>query len=301
VVRSRLDETTLTAIAKRPAVNISRSAIWEGLRKCEAVETTVPTPGGAIAGVDRYHWPIALALILMVGNRCLARGGGSSQRPMPGPGVLRNSCQPRRWVDRVFWVLNASALTNVSTNAVSATMRPPESAREFTIWARNNCAPENWPSRGSFQAGLTGRTSRATVRPLQRGSGAVCARGGGTEEGPSANSATTGGTQAAEAAAAASQNATEALASEEVQKMVAAYLRGRGAKKELRAALSSVQRAMEAHVKTLLKWRRSLGDFQSALELNPADTNARTTRKSSARHRRTGGPAARDAEMVMAA
>ena len=27
-------------------------------------------------------------------------------------------------------------------------------------------------------------------------------------------------------------------------------------------------------MKTLLKWRRSLGDFQSAAELNPADTNA---------------------------
>ena len=31
---------------------------------------------------------------------------------------------------------------------------------------------------------------------------------------------------------------------------------------------------MEVYGKTLQKWRRSLGDFQGAAELNPADTNA---------------------------
>ena len=49
---------------------------------------------------------------------------------------------------------------------------------------------------------------------------------------------------------------------------------GRGVQKEMRAAAKAVQRALEAHGKTLLKWRRSLSDFQSAAELNPADPNA---------------------------
>jgi len=70
------------------------------------------------------------------------------------------------------------------------------------------------------------------------------------------------------------QKAAGALASNEVQQMVEAYLTGRGIRKEMRAATKAVQDAMKAHGKTLSKWRRSLGDFQSAAELNPADTNA---------------------------
>lgn len=70
------------------------------------------------------------------------------------------------------------------------------------------------------------------------------------------------------------QSAEAALASKDVQQMVAAYLRGRGARKELRAAYDAVYRALEAHRVTLEKWRRALGDFRSAAELNPADTNA---------------------------
>ena len=70
------------------------------------------------------------------------------------------------------------------------------------------------------------------------------------------------------------QMATSALASKEIEKMVAAYLNGRGARKELKAATEAVRRAIEAHGVALRKWQRSLGDFQSAVELNPADTNA---------------------------
>lgn len=70
------------------------------------------------------------------------------------------------------------------------------------------------------------------------------------------------------------QSAEEALASNNVQQMVGAYMRGKGARKELRAAYDAVRRALELHGKTLEKWRRSLGDFRSTAELNPADTNA---------------------------
>jgi hypothetical protein len=87
--------------------------------------------------------------------------------------------------------------------------------------------------------------------------------------------ATTKRTQAADAdGAGAIQKATDALAGNDVLRMVDAYIAGRGARKEMRAATEAVQRAMEADGKTLLKWRRSLGDFRSAAELNPADTNA---------------------------
>ena len=70
------------------------------------------------------------------------------------------------------------------------------------------------------------------------------------------------------------QRAADALASNDVQQMVEAYLDGLGARREIRAATKAVQSAMEKYGKALVKWQRALNDFRSAAELNPADTNA---------------------------
>src|SRR6266851_3949566 len=67
--------------------------------------------------------------------------------------------------------------------------------------------------------------------------------------------------------------ADEALAGDEVQKMVAAYMRGRGARKELKEAAKVVKRALEAHGAALGKWQRASGDFRSAVDLNQTDTD----------------------------
>ena len=74
--------------------------------------------------------------------------------------------------------------------------------------------------------------------------------------------------------AGAIQQITDALASDDMQQMVNAYIAGRGARKEMNDAMKAVQRAMEAYGKTLVKWRLSLNDFKSAAELNPSDINA---------------------------
>lgn len=68
--------------------------------------------------------------------------------------------------------------------------------------------------------------------------------------------------------------ATDALAGNDIQSMVMAYLNGRGARKDLREATDLVRRALEAHGAALQKWQRARGDFKGALELNPADANA---------------------------
>jgi len=70
-------------------------------------------------------------------------------------------------------------------------------------------------------------------------------------------------------------SAAEALAGDDVQKMVEAYLRGRGRRRELRAAIAVVRRALESHGATLNKWQRAAGDFRSALELDPREADAR--------------------------
>jgi len=70
------------------------------------------------------------------------------------------------------------------------------------------------------------------------------------------------------------QNANTALAGNDVNRLVEAYQQGRGARKELNAATKAVRAAMETYGNVLLRWQRAAGDFKSAAELNPADTNA---------------------------
>src|SRR2546421_7117059 len=75
---------------------------------------------------------------------------------------------------------------------------------------------------------------------------------------PAAARARNAGAQVNEAV----RQADEALAGDDVPKMVAAYMRGRGARKEAKAATQAVRRALEAHGATLTKWQRAEGDFK---------------------------------------
>jgi hypothetical protein len=95
------------------------------------------------------------------------------------------------------------------------------------------------------------------------------------KQSPPAGASSLRGQSAAQGAEAAAQSADAALTSDEVEKMVAAYTRGRGARRELREATEAVKRAMAAHGATLAKWQRASGDFKSAVELNPKDSHAR--------------------------
>jgi hypothetical protein len=70
--------------------------------------------------------------------------------------------------------------------------------------------------------------------------------------------------------------ADNALAGDDLQALVEAYQRGRGAQRELKAAAQAVQRALETYRGVLLKWERASGDFKSAVELRPADSDAQT-------------------------
>ncbi|HZV35124.1 MAG TPA: hypothetical protein VFB72_11175 [Verrucomicrobiae bacterium] len=68
----------------------------------------------------------------------------------------------------------------------------------------------------------------------------------------------------------------KAMVSEDVQAMVDAYYRGRGARKELKDAINAVKSAMETYGQVLAKWQRASGDFKSDFELTPADIDAKT-------------------------
>jgi len=100
----------------------------------------------------------------------------------------------------------------------------------------------------------------------------------GVEELKKGPSASAGFNRAATAGLAADQaiaDADQALNGTDLQKMVAAYLRGRGVRRELKAAAKAVRQALDTYGATLSKWQRASGDFKSALELNPRDADAR--------------------------
>ena len=94
------------------------------------------------------------------------------------------------------------------------------------------------------------------------------------KKGPSAGPAAARGRQTTRSAEEALHDADDALASDDVQKMVASYLRGRGARRELKAAIQAVRHAMESQSAALSKWQRSSGDFKSTVELNGTDAEA---------------------------
>jgi tetratricopeptide (TPR) repeat protein len=100
----------------------------------------------------------------------------------------------------------------------------------------------------------------------------------GTEElkkGPPGGQAASQGRAAASNADDAIRAADQALAGDELQKLVEAYVNGRGARKELKAAREVVKRAMQSYGAALAQWQRASGDFKSTTELNTADADAR--------------------------
>lgn len=94
------------------------------------------------------------------------------------------------------------------------------------------------------------------------------------KKGPAARPTADRGHAAAQIAGEASRDADTALAGDDVQKMVESYLRGRGARRELKAATQAVKNALRSYGTALGKWQRSSGDFKSAVELNRTDPEA---------------------------
>jgi hypothetical protein len=94
------------------------------------------------------------------------------------------------------------------------------------------------------------------------------------KKGPSARHTSARGRAASQSADDAVRDADEALASDDIQKMVASYMHGRGVRKDLKAAVQAVRNALRSYGTALSKWQRSSGDFKSTVELNRSDINA---------------------------
>jgi tetratricopeptide (TPR) repeat protein len=156
-------------------------------------------------------------------------------------------------------------------------MAPPSKPREFfNAGTRELNAGKLREAEAYFETALSSQNEQLQT-PALYNLGHVRFDQGIEElkKGPSAQSANTLSRVAEQQGEEALQAADAALESNDVQKMVAAYLQGRGKKRELKAAQEAVLKALKAHGTTLAKWERASGDFKSALELDSRQADAR--------------------------
>jgi tetratricopeptide (TPR) repeat protein len=174
--------------------------------------------------------------------------------------------------------LRTSALLLLALPAFAASEPgPPATPREFfNAGTRQLGAGKLREAEASLESALASQNQRLQS-PALYNLGLV-RFGQGVEQlkkGPPAKLTAARGQTAIQQSDAALRQAEEVLAGNDVQKMVAAYLRGRGVRKELKAATEAVRRALQAHGAALARWERASGDFKSALELNATDSDAR--------------------------
>jgi len=154
---------------------------------------------------------------------------------------------------------------------------PPSSPREFfNAGTRELSAGKFREAEAFLEVALASQNERLQTPALYNLGHVRFAQGAEElKKGPSKEASANLSQNAEEQGAAAIRAADEALESNDVQKMVAAYLNGRGKRREIKAAKEAVLQALKAHRATLAKWQRASGDFKSSVELDSSQVDAR--------------------------
>ena len=262
IVRSQLDETTLREIAEATGGSYCPlGTLGDGLAKVRSAIHAFDSASGlrqsAKNGRDRFHWFIAALLVLIVAESLL----GTRRKAITAPALLIS----------MLLLLGPSVQASPETNFPT-----PVTARDFynagtKLLAGNKFAD----AEKMFQSALAAQDERVQPPALYNLGHAWFAEGEELKKkGPDAQKVSAQGSAALAAGEQAIHQAEAALAENILDKLIAAYVEGRGARHELRAAEKAVSAAMETYGKTLQKWQSAADDFKGAAELNPADTNA---------------------------
>jgi len=173
-------------------------------------------------------------------------------------------------------LLLALTTLGATPSAPAPEQTPPTTPREFyNAGTRQLGASKLREAEASLESALASQNQQ--LQPPALYNLGLVRFGEGVEQlkkGPAARPTADRAKAIAGQADAAIREAEEALAGNDVQRMVAAYLRGRGTRKELKAATQAVRRALQVHGAALSRWERALGDFRSTLELDSADSDA---------------------------
>lgn len=179
-----------------------------------------------------------------------------------------------------FWLVTGSSALLVIAASAPPTQRqepPPSKPREFFNMGTERLQERKFREAEAFLLSALAAQEEILQPPALYNLGHV-RFGQGLEDlkkSPSSRQMRAAAKASSDTADEAIQEAEQAMAGEDIQRMVAAYLRGRGARKDLRQATKAVRQALDAYGDALMKWQRSSGDFKSASELQPGDADAR--------------------------
>ena len=267
IVRSRLDEKTLRAVAEATHGNyFPLGSIGEGLVKVQSVMTTQDGISDSAQAkrfaVERFQFPVAVVLGLLVIESLV----GTRRRMVKALSVVFGLA-----IATVY--PSAYAETNtpswVSEPPADANSTTPVKPREFFNSGTKKMTEGQWrDAEVLLQTAVA--SQQIVLQPLALYNLGYTRFALGVEElkkSPDGKQTTAQAQAATSAAEAATAAATEALASEDLQKMLEAYQRGRGVRREVKAAKTAIRRALEVHGNVLTKWQRATGDFKSAVEL----------------------------------
>ena len=171
--------------------------------------------------------------------------------------------------------LTVPAVDEATTNSTPEPLPPVTPRQFFNAGTHELQSGKLREAEGFLESALAAQNSR--LQPVALYNLGHTRFGQGIEElkkGPAAKPSLARGKSAEELGEGTIRSIDEALASQEIHKMVESYQRGRGTRRELKAAMEAIRRALEVHSTALAKWQRSSGDFKSALELNGTDPDA---------------------------
>jgi hypothetical protein len=221
-----------------------------------------------ILGVDRFHAPVAMALLLLVAESLI----GTRRRRLKAAtaqAVLALTLLGAMRMDAVEWESGQKLSPRDSYNEGSRQLREGKLRDAEAL----------------LQAAVVSNDERLQPAALYN-LGHVRFRSGkeALKEADDAGATQARSSQAESRTGKAIQAADAALAGDDVAAIVRAYRGGKGARKEMKNAIEAVRRAMEDYGAVLMRWRRASGDFKSALELRPDAADAKLNAKIVDRH-----------------
>jgi len=281
VVRSRLDEKGLKEIAQAGGGSyFALGRLGEGLMRVHQhmqAGQRAESAKSRSQAIDRYYAPLAILVFVLVLESLLGtRRWPIADKPAGLPAHPTLTARVLILGALIFCSTTALAATN-SAAAIVAKLPPPRSARDFYNAGTRHLEKQKLAeAEGMLKAALAKQDERIQPMALYN-LGHVRFQQGGvelkkSEDEPQIQRRIQSAEQMATEATAGAQSALE---SNDTDKMVDAYLRGRGARREIKAAREAVKQALEAYTKTLEKWRRAAADFRSTLELAPDDQSAK--------------------------
>lgn len=171
--------------------------------------------------------------------------------------------------------LAGSAFADSQTNSIAPAVQPVTARDFYNAGTELLAAKKFTEAEQMYLSALAAQDERVQPPALYNLGQARFADGlAALKKGPSSQSIDAQGNQADSEAASAIQQGQAALAENDLSKLIAAYMSGLGARRDVRSAEAAVRQAMQTYGETLRKWQQADDDFKSAAELNPADTAA---------------------------